>query len=157
MSDKQTRRERSLAKPLKKGYKRRCHDCGRQYKTVAGHLKHKKYYCYYRPERIEAERLKNIEFEVRQKLEQKRQEHDDKAEDLWVDPKHKRWAQEGTMIGGLTLVKYPAEHGSYQYRWVRLPAHEEMVALGDGVEKEEPTLTWRMKLRAKLWRFLQWI
>ena len=61
------------------------------------------------------------------------------------------------MIGGLTLVKYPAEHGSYQYRWVRLPAHEEMVAFEGNAEKEEPTLTWRMKLRAKLWRFLQWI
>ena len=157
-TEKQERRlKRLLKKPLREGYIRKCHGCGKQFKSINGHARHKQFYCYWRPERVEQERIANEEWEAEFLAAQKAQQERDKRDDLWVDPKHKQWAQEGTMIGGLTLVKYPTGDGSYEYRWVKIAPHHELVALEDGVEKEKPILTWRMKLRTKLWRFFQWI
>ena len=115
-TEKQERRlKRLLKKPLREGYKRKCHGCGKQFKSINGHARHKQFHCYWRPERVEEDRIADEKWEAEFLAKQKALQQVDKAIDF--DPMAD---QEGIEIGGLVLTKFssPDAGGSF-YRWVR--------------------------------------
>ena len=115
-TEKQERRlKRLLKKPLREGYKRKCHGCGKQFKSINGHARHKQFYCYWRPERVEEDRIAYEEWEAEFLAGEKARQQRDKVIDF--DPMAD---QEGIEIGGLVLTKFetPDAGGSF-YRWVR--------------------------------------